>query len=162
MNYKVLEISNINDDGEIDTNLKKINSKGKNLNRYLLKDGDILISARGEKIKKCLIKVKEKECIVPNGSINVIRVNREKINPLFLKMFLDSEKGTITLNNIKSGVTIPSINVGELNKIIIPCPSIEEQNKMILKYEAKLEAIELTKRKLEKMRKELKKLTDLI
>ena len=162
MNYKVLEISNINDDGEIDTNLKKINSKGKNLNRYLLKDGDILISARGEKIKKCLIKVKEKEYIIANGSINVIRVNREKINPLFLKMFLDSEKGTITLNNIKSGVTIPSINVGELNKIIITCPSIEEQNKMILKYEAKLEAIELTKRKLEKMRKDLKKLTDLI
>ena len=162
MNYKVLEISNINDDGEIETNLKRINSKGKNLNRYLLKDGDILISSRGEKIKKCLIRIKEKESIIANGSINIIRVNRNKIDPLFLKMFLDSEKGAITLNNIKSGVTIPSINVGELNKIMVPCPSIQEQSKILLKYKDKLEEIESTKIKLEKLKKDLKGLTDLI
>ena len=57
MNYKILEISNINDDGEICAELKMINSGERNLDRYLLRDGDILISARGDKIKKCLIHI---------------------------------------------------------------------------------------------------------
>lgn len=162
MNYKILEISNINDDGEICSELKMINSKEKNLDRYLLKDGDIVISARGDKIKKCLINISDNEKIIANGSINVIRVNKSKIDPLYLKMFLESEKGTITLNNIKSGVTIPSINVGELQNLLVPCPSIEEQNKLIQKFEVKIEVIKSTAKRLEELKKELKNLADLI
>lgn len=162
MNYKILEISNINDDGEICSELKMINSKEKNLDRYLLRNGDIVISARGDKIKKCLINIPYDERIIANGSINVIRVDLNKIKPLYLKMFLDSEKGNITLNNIKSGVTIPSINIGELQKVLVPCPPMDEQLKITEKFEIKLEVIKSTAKRLEELKKELRNLADLI
>lgn len=162
MNYKILEISNINDDGEICSELKMINSGERNLDRYLLRDGDILISARGEKIKKCLIHIGYDERIIANGSINVIRADQNRLYPLYLKTFLDSEKGNISLNNIKSGVTIPSINVGELQKMLVPCPSMEEQRKIVDKIEVKLEIIESTAKRLEELKKELKNMADLI
>ena len=139
-----------------------INSGEKNLDRYLLRDGDIVISARGDKIKKCLVNIGYDERIIANGSINVIRADQNRLNPLYLKTFLDSEKGNISLNNIKSGVTIPSINVGELQKMIVPCPSMEEQRKITDKIELKLEIIESTAKRLEELKKELKNIADLI
>ena len=162
MNYKILEISNINDEGEICSELKMINSGEKNLDRYLLRNGDIVISARGDKIKKCLINIGYDERIIANGSINVIRADQNRLNPLYLKTFLDSEKGSISLNNIKSGVTIPSINVGELQKMLVPCPSMEEQRKLMDKIELKLEIIKSTAKRLEELKKELKNIADLI
>ena len=162
MNYKILEISNINDEGEICSNLKMINSGEKNLDRYLLRNGDIVISARGDKVKKCLINIGYDERIIANGSINVIRANQNNLEPLYLKTFLDSEKGNISLNNIKSGVTIPSINVGDLKKMIVPCPSMEEQRKITKKIGLQLEIIESTAKRLEELKKELKNIADLI
>ena len=162
MNYKILEISNINDEGVISSELKMINSGERNLDRYLLRDGDIVISARGDKIKKCLMHIGYDERIIANGSINVIRVDQNRLNPLYLKTFFDSEKGNIALNNIKSGVTIPSINVGELQKMIVPCPSMEEQRKIVDKIEVKLEIIQSTAKRLEELKKELKSMADLI
>lgn len=162
MNYKILEISNINDEGEICSNLKMINSGEKNLDRYLLRNGDIVISARGDKVKKCLINIGYDERIIANGSINVIRANQNNLEPLYLKTFLDSEKGNISLNNIKSGVTIPSINVGDLKKMIVPCPSLEEQRKITKKIGLQLEIIESTAKRLEELKKELKNIADLI
>lgn len=162
MNYKILEISNINDEGEICSELKMINSKEKNLDRYLLRNGDIVISARGDKIKKCLINIGYDERIIANGSINVIRADQNRIEPLYLKTFLDSEKGNISLNNIKSGVTIPSINIGDLQKMIVPCPSMEEQRKITDKVQLKLEIIKSTAKRLEQLKKELKNIADLI
>lgn len=162
MNYKILEISNINYEGEICSKLKMINSGEKNLDRYLLRNGDIVISARGDKIKKCLIHIGYDERIIANGSINVIRADQNRLVPLYLKTFLDSEKGNISLNNIKSGVTIPSINVGELQKMIVPCPSMEEQIKIAEKIEVKLEIIESTTKRLLKLKEELKNMANLI
>ena len=162
MNYKILEISNINDEGVISSELIIFNSGERNLDRYLLRDGDIVISARGDKIKKCLMHIGYDERIIANGSINVIRVDQNRLNPLYLKTFFDSEKGNIALNNIKSGVTIPSINVGELQKMIVPCPSMEEQRKIVDKIEVKLEIIQSTAKRLEELKKELKSMADLI
>ena len=152
-NYKLLEIGNINDYGEISTSLTLINSNniGKNFDRYLLKDGDIVITARGDKIKVAYIKLKENEKIIANGSINVIRVNQDKMNSRYLKMFLDSEKGKQTIEKIKIGKTTPSLNTGALKKIEVPCPTLEEQNEIVKEYEEIKNTIETLKSKLNKM-----------
>lgn len=150
-NYKMLEIGNINDDGEIASTLTLIDSKKieRNFDRYLLKDGDIVITARGEKIKLAYITLKENEKIIANGTINVIRVDKTKINPRYLKMFLDSPKGKQTLENIKIGrEKTPSLNTGDLKKIEIPCPSKEEQDLIANQYEKIKENIDKLKREL--------------
>ena len=159
-NYKVLEISNIDDDGNIEEINNFINSKERNLDRYLLKKGDILLSARGEKTKIAIFD-KEDENVIANGSINVIRVNN-KINSIFLKMFFESEKGKISLNNIKSGVTIPSLNIGDLQKLSVSCPDLETQNSLVSKYTLKAEIINSTKKRLAELKKEMNDIVNLI
>ena len=159
-NYKVLEISNIDDDGNIEEINNFINSKERNLDRYLLKKGDILLSARGEKTKIAIFD-KEDENVIANGSINVIRVNN-KINSIFLKMFFESEKGKISLNNIKSGVTIPSLNIGDLQKLSVSCPDFETQNSLVSKYTLKAEIINSTKKRLAELKKEMNDIVNLI
>lgn len=152
--YALLEIGNINDYGEISSSLNLIDSNkiGRNFDRYLLKSGDIVITARGEKIKLSLIDLKEKEKIIANGSINVIRINKNKMNPRYLKMFLDSPKGKQTLESIKIGrEKTPSLNTGDLKKIEIPCPSLEEQNAIAEEYEE-------IEQKINKLKDELKKI----
>lgn len=161
-NYKVLEISDISFEGEIGTDLNLINSKEKNFDRYLLKKGDIILSARGDKTKVAMIDIDEKEKIIANGSINVIRVDENKIYPLYLKMFFESEKGKITLNNIKSGITIPSLNIGDLQKIEVPCPPLEEQKKLVDKYQLKLDIIGSTKKRMEELKRELNDIVNII
>ncbi len=135
-NYKLLEIGCINDEGEIFSDLTMINSKGKKLDRYLLKDGDIVLTARGDKIKVAYIEIKTNERIIANGSINVIRVDKERINPKYLKIFFESEIGKRTLENIKIGYTTPSLNTGDLKNITIPCPSnLYSQNELAKEYD---------------------------
>lgn len=136
--YTLLEIGNINDYGEISSSLTLIdpNKIGRNLDRYLLKDGDIVITARGEKIKLAYIELNKNEKIIANGSINVIRVDKSKMNPKYLKIFLDSPKGKQTIENIKIGrEKTPSLNTGDLKKIEIPCPTLEEQDAIAKEYE---------------------------
>lgn len=160
MNYQVLEISNVNTDGEIAEDLTMINSGERNFDRYLLKNEDIILSARGETTKKAIMNIEDNENIIANGSINVIRVNKERILPMYLKMFLDSQKGIVSINKIKCGVAIPALNVGDLQNMLIPCPSIDEQRKLVEKYEVKLEIIASTKKRLEELKNDLQNLAD--
>ena len=58
------------------------------------------------------------------------------MNPKYLKIFLDSPKGKQTIENIKIGrEKTPSLNTGDLKKIEIPCPTLEEQDSVAKEYE---------------------------
>ena len=78
---KLLEISNIDNEGNIADNLKIIDTQGKDFSKFLLQDGDLLLSARGDNTKIAVAKIEKNEKIIPNGSIVVIRTNKERLNP---------------------------------------------------------------------------------
>ena len=46
--------------------------------------------------------------------------------------------------------------------MLVPCPSMEEQRKIVDKIEVKLEIIESTTKRLEELKKELKNMANLI
>lgn len=162
-NYKILEVSNIDNLGSIDNNLKCINSKGKDLDKHLLQNDDIVLSAKGSKNKIAIIeKIEDNENIIPSGSLIVIRLNKNKMLPMYLKAFLESETGQIILNLSKTGIAIPSIIPSSLMKIVVKCPSIQEQEKFVDKYMMKYELYKVTKEKMNEYLKELKTLIDQI
>lgn len=133
-NLKVINIANIND-GEIDySNLDSIeNDEIKNA-RYILEDGDILISARGTIIKIAIYNKQSFSCIA-SSNINVIRCDKEVMNSSYMKLFLESNVGIELLNSIKRGSTILNINYKDIEMIKVPVPLIEEQNNIIKEYE---------------------------
>lgn len=108
-----------------------INSRNKNLDRYLLKSGDILINARGEENTiYSLPKSIEESKYIAMGSTIVIRPDEEKINSKYLELFLKNKKGNFLLNKIKNK---NAIYVGNLKKLKISCPEKEKQEKIINK-----------------------------
>lgn len=162
-NYKILEVSNIDSMGNIDNKLKLINSGDKDLSKYLLQSGDVVLSSKGSKTKIAVIdKVEEGENILPSGSLIVIRLDKNKMIPTYLKAFLESETGQIILSSIRTGIAIPTINPGTLSKITVKCPDIQQQIEFTDKYNMKFELYKIAEKKMYKYLKELQELTDQI
>ena len=157
---KLLEISNIDNEGNIADNLKIIDTQGKDFSKFLLQDGDLLLSARGDNTKIAVAKIEKNEKIIPNGSIVVVRTMKEKLDPKYLYIFLNSNQGQLILKTIKTGITIPSLNIGPLAKVEVKCPSMKEQQQVIDKYDIKLELYKISKAKTEKLKQQLDDITN--
>ena len=64
------------------------------------------------------------------------------------------------LKSITVGATIPSIGIESLKKIMIPGLPIEIQREIAVRYRAKVDEIELYKRKLQRAYEELSHIYD--
>lgn len=135
-------------DGIINDELPYLKSIESRHERYLLRDGDLLLSKMGAPFKTAIVKIEGNEKILPVGNMYVIRVNNDKIDVHYLKAFLESSKGIALLNSITSGTTIPIINVDSLQRMPIECPDIAKQEKIANKYQAICDEIALLKLKL--------------
>ncbi len=119
----------------IDTNLETINPEGIRYERYILEDGDFIISAKGSKIKTAIFDSSLiPETTVPLGNVMVLRVNKDKYNPYFLKVFFSSGLGQKLLENAQTGSTIVSLNKKNLLELKIPRVSLEQQKKLVIDY----------------------------
>ena len=152
--YKILNLSNINNN-IIDYDLVTIKPSNDKMDKYLLKDGDVIVSAKSSKIKTAVVEIKNNEKIIASGNLLVLRLDKEKINPVYLKMFLESDKGNKILSSIQTGTVILSINPSQLKKIEISLIDIKKQNDLAKKYMAKLDSIQITKLKLQQLEQEL-------
>ncbi|MEI3196449.1 MAG: restriction endonuclease subunit S [Lachnospiraceae bacterium] len=85
-----------------------------------------------------------------NGNLYVIELDEDKINPYFLKAYLESENGKAALSRVAVGATLLNLQVEGLKKVIIPLPDLESQKKIAEQYYAKLSEIKELKYKLEK------------
>lgn len=131
--YSIVTISDIDDNGNIMDNLGRFDTD-KDVDKYLLKENDILISTKGTRIKTCLVtKLKDKNTIY-HGNLSLIRITDKRLDPIYLKLYLDSERGQLELKSIQTGATIISINTSQLSNISIPLLSIDEQKKIVNNY----------------------------
>lgn len=157
-NYEMLRLSDIQD-GIISPNLIKVNMDDSKLDKYLLKDGDVVISAKSTKVKSAVVNLEENQNVVATGSILVIRPNK-KLNSAYLKVFLDSREGKILLDSIQTGSVIVSINPSQLLKMEISLLSKKTQDRLGNKYLAKLDLIKITKNKLKFLEEEIEHIYD--
>lgn len=157
--YKLISVGDIqNGSFDIDS-LQVIKNDGK-LERYLVKNGDVLISSKSTKVKTAIVENIGDTKLVATGSILVIRCDKEKINPVYLKVFFDSNKGKKILESIQTGTVIISINVSSLLKMRISCVDRKLQDEVAEKFLMKLNQFNLEKAKLEKLEKELSNVFD--
>ena len=157
--YQYLMLANIQR-GQIDNNLPYIKDIQENLKKYCLKDNSLILSKNGFPFKVAVAKVPSGKTILANGNLYIIEIDEEKADPYFVKVFLESEKGTALLKSITVGATIPNIGVESLKKILIPQISLDEQRKIVALYLAKTDEIAIYKRKLEKAYEELSHIYD--
>lgn len=152
--FQIINITNIND-GVIDSDLTKIYLDTDKLNKYVLHDKDLLVTSKGTISKFAVVELKKDEKLVPSGNFTILRLDKNIINPYYLKIFFESNKGKIIINSIKSGGVLPAINLSQLKTINIPVPPLEEQIKVVNRYLAKTDEIKIVKDKLRKLKESL-------
>ena len=153
--YQYLMLANIQD-GIISDELPFLKSMDKKMEKYCIKNNSLVISKNGAPVKIAVASVEEGRKILANGNLYVIELDETKVNPYFVKAYLESENGTIALSRVTVGATLPNIPVDGLKKIMIPCPDISVQNEVAEKYLAKMDEVKILKHKLARATAELK------
>lgn len=142
-NIGVVNISNIGE-YEIDySSLDHLEEEERKVTNYLLKDGDLLIPARGTAIRVAIFKEQTYPCIASSNVI-VIRAIDESLSTTYLKLFFDSPLGRKMLITRQQGTAVMNISYKELNNIEIPLPSVEEQKQIADTYTREFEVYKKT------------------
>lgn len=96
-----------------------------------IKEGDILISLVGS-FGYISIVPKDFEPGIINPRLMKITLDKKKVNPIFFKKLLLSNKVKQQIKDSSHGGTMDIVNVGIIKKIKIPLPPIELQQKFAL------------------------------
>jgi type I restriction enzyme S subunit len=119
--------------------------------KYLLKDGDIVISRAGSVGVSYLIKDPEKAIFASY----LIRF-KPLINKRYFKYFLDSPFYWNSISEKKLGIAVPNVNANKLKSIIIPLSPLEEQYHIVQKIEELFSDLDKAAEDLKKIREQLK------
>ena len=158
-NMQYLELANIQH-GIIDDNLHYLSHIEPSLEKYCLKNNNLLISKFGNPDKIAIARVQEGQKILANKNLYVIELDETKVIPYYLKAFFESEQGIAVLRSITVGTSVPNIGVDKLKKVMIPIPSLEEQRRIAEKYQATMDEIAIYRIKLEKAMSRLHHILD--
>lgn len=157
-NYQYLILSNIND-GVISLNndeqyLKEIPEK---LEKYCIKNNSIVLSKIGmPTFKSAVAQFDEDTKVVANGNLFIIELDEKKVNPFYIQAFLASDLGEATLKSIYTGGAIPTITLEKLKRMMIPVPSLQEQEVIAQKYAAAVDELIILNRKVENTKDRMK------
>lgn len=149
---KYIKLSNISD-GEILKDSLEIIDYDTTMDKNLIQDKDILITARGSRFESAIIRINDNEKIVCSDAFFVLRIVNNDLNPYYLNVYLNSELGqqAIFSNQIKSSALI--INANGLLNTFIDFISKEKQEE--------IEKIEIKKHSIkEQYKKDIKKLEE--
>lgn len=125
----VINIANIGDYDIDYDGLDHVELEERKVSNYLLKDGDVLIPARGTAIRVAVFKEQSYPCIASSNLI-VIRTNPSVLKNICLKLFLDSPIGQQVVMGMQQGTVVVNLSYKDLGNIEVPTPPIKEQEEM--------------------------------
>lgn len=135
-NVAVINISNITDTGINYENLDQIEEEERKVSRYILEDGDVLVTARGTTVKIAVFEKQPTICI-PSANINVIRP-KDMLRGAYLKLFLESPVGMKMLRSLQRGAVAVNINCKDVVELEVPVLPLDAQDALIEEYNAGL------------------------
>lgn len=153
--FRYLVLANIQD-GIIGGEFIYLSEIGEKLDKYCANDNDLIISRSGTPVRTAVVSVKDGQKIVANGNLFVVELDRNRVNPYFVKAYLESAEGASELSKIMTGTTLPNIPADSLLRMRIPLPPLEEQNAIADKCREKIDSIMSLKERLAEEMKELK------
>lgn len=153
---KYLKIQDI-EKASINKKLPNLRNVEEKYHNYYLEDGDIVIS-KSHPYKVALIENPENKKILATGNLYYIQIDDEKVNPIFVEMYLKSSEGQAQLDRLSTGSVIETISMKNLKSILIPNVSREQQDALVkeyLEYDEQLNLLDKQKEIILQRRKEL-------
>ena len=134
-NAYLLNLANISN-GYMDEELVEVHiDKIEKYKKYMLQDGDVIISARGTRISTAVAKNIKDRNIIVTGNLIVVRCN-DTLEPYYLKAFFDSDDGNLCLSVAQTGSTIFAINPKQLCELQYDAIDMEKQKRIAEKEES--------------------------
>lgn len=101
-----------------------------NMDKYILQDKDVVVTARGSRFESSVVRIEDNEKIICGENFYILRINNKQLNPYYLSSFLNSEIGQESLfsNTMKTLMLI--VRSEDLINLKIDLKPIEEQQKI--------------------------------
>lgn len=149
---RYLSISDVQENQVNQDSMPYILEINKDYAKFKLTQNDLLISKTTSPVKIAVCPPETD--IYPAGNFYIIRLKPEsKLNRLYLKIFLESEKGQTILNNISVGATMKTISKASLEDLEIPYLNEEQQKSIRLKYNNLQKIIDRKKEEISELQK---------
>jgi len=146
-----LRVANVQD-GYLDLNeVKSIVIRSKDQNRFLLQDGDVLLTEGGDfdKLGRGYVWQNEIPNCVHQNHVFSVRTNKEILLPWFLSLVTRSSYGKqYFLSCAKKTSNLASINSSQLKELRVLLPHIDEQNEIVDQYQQIKSTMESANKKL--------------
>lgn len=137
--YRIINISDLTNEGFIVDELTPVVVEDiSKVQKFLLEDGDIVLTAKNTTIKCAVYEQKNNIKTILSGNLIAIRTNKKVLNPFYLKTFLDSETGKAQLSSIQTGTSIKTITPKNLEKMEVSLLPKTDQDELATKYVKKL------------------------
>lgn len=153
--FQIVRLSDV-EDGQINMNSVtryNITTKART-SMYELEKNDVILSIRGQTLKVAVVPVSEENLLLSQNFIGIRCHSR--LNPYFLKMFLESPLGQYLLTNRMSGTAIPTLSRKDIELLNVPLLPIEKQKELVDKFNNEEAQIVQEMARLEKRLKEEK------
>ena len=132
--YQLLTSINIQD-GIVDYDSLSYVYPDPKLLKFKLEEGDIVVTTKSTVVKTFVANDLPDRNIIVTGGMIILKPDTSKVNPTYVKMFLDSSIGKSEFKSIIKGNTIGFVPFKEFKeRMIISCPSLEKQNKLSEQY----------------------------
>lgn len=132
--YQLLTSTNIQD-GIVDYDSLSYVYPDPKLLKFKLEEGDIVVTTKSTVVKTFVANDLPDRNIIVTGGMIILKPDTSKVNPTYIKMFLDSSIGKSEFKSIIKGNTIGFVPFKEFKeRMIISCPSLEKQNKLSEQY----------------------------
>lgn len=152
--FKIVRLSDVEDGQLLLEKIKRYEIKNNaKVDTYKLKKGDVVLSIRGTNLKTAVIPVEDEHLLLSQNFIG-IRCS-DRINPYFLKTFLESPLGQYMLLNQMSGTAIPTLKKSDVANLEIPEIPIEKQQEIMEEYLKKKSEVA---KEIEALQEELKRM----
>lgn len=148
---------NIND-GIIDRELMKLRELPAGMQDYCAKNGDLLVSrvmAKSSAFKVAVVELDENKVLLPNGNLLVITLNRNMVDPYFIKAYLETEYAQKYMLNASVGNTVRTLQYKNLEQLPVPKLPLARQRKIGDKCKEAMHNVALAVHQLEASRRAL-------
>ncbi len=153
-NAYLLNLANISN-GYMDEELVEVHiDKIEKYKKYMLQDGDVIISARGTRISTAVAKNIKDRNIIVTGNLIVVRCN-DTLEPYYLKAFFDSDDGNLCLSVAQTGSTIFAINPKQLCELQYDAIDMEKQKRIAEKEESLIAELQASIDRIETLRRNI-------